>query len=323
MNNPLITVIIPCYKVEQYLPKCINSVLTQTYTNLEIILVDDGSPDNCGNICDNYAQKDSRIKVIHKTNGGLSDARNKGIDIAHGEYITFIDSDDYVSNNYIEVLYNLLKDNNAQMSICLPYCISEMNETIIRINKKNKKIIFNSEEALISMFYQKDFDTSAWAKLYHQSLFKNIRYPQHILYEDLPTTYKLIQLCTTIAMTTQQNYFYLLRNNSIEGSPFKAIKYESLMKVVHQLENDMNLMRKDVQKALASRIVSFAFHILLDVPKNEQTIRHSILQIIKKYRLTVLFDRKSRKKARIACLLSYFGQFFIDILANKGKSRMA
>lgn len=161
MNNPLITVIIPCYKVEQYLPKCINSVLTQTYTNLEIILVDDGSPDNCGNICDNYAQKDSRIKVIHKTNGGLSDARNKGIDIAHGEYITFIDSDDYVSNDYIEVLYNLLKENNAQMSICLPYCISEMNETIIRINNKNKKIIFNSEEALISMFYQKDFDTSA------------------------------------------------------------------------------------------------------------------------------------------------------------------
>lgn len=322
MSQPLITVIIPCYNVEKYLSKCIDSVLVQTYVNLEIILIDDGSPDNCGKICDEYAQKDIRIHVIHKLNGGLSDARNKGLDIACGEYITFIDSDDYISNDYIETLYNLSMEYNAQMSICLPCVVNEIDGNIISINKKTKKKILKSDEALIAMFYQKEFDTSAWAKLYHKSLFDNIYYPEHILYEDLATTYKLIQRCTTIAITTQQNYFYLLRENSIEGSPFNPLKYKSLIKVIYQLENDMLLMKKDIQKALASRITSFAFHVLLDVPKEEQETRNSILQIIKKYRLTVMLDNKSRKKTRIACLLSYFGYFFIDILATKGKSRI-
>ena len=112
MDKDLISIIVPIYNVEKYIKKCIDSIINQTYTNLEIILVDDGSPDNCGKICDKYKEKDDRIKVIHKKNGGLSDARNAGIDIATGEYITFIDSDDYVAENYIEVLYNLCKEQN-------------------------------------------------------------------------------------------------------------------------------------------------------------------------------------------------------------------
>lgn len=102
MLQPLISVIVPCYNVEEYLPKCIESILNQTYRNLEILLVDDGSPDNCGRICDEYAAKDSRIRIIHKKNGGLSDARNAALDVMTGEYVTFIDSDDYVSDDYVE-----------------------------------------------------------------------------------------------------------------------------------------------------------------------------------------------------------------------------
>ncbi len=322
MEKPLISVIIPCYKVEQYLHKCIDSILIQSYTNIEIILIDDGSPDQSGHICDMYAQKDSRIKVIHKSNGGLSDARNKGIDIAHGEYLTFIDSDDYISKDYIEVLYNLLKENNAQISICLPCCIDINGKVISKKIKVNEKKTFNSDEALISMFYQKDFDTSAWGKLYHNSLFKEIRYPLHILYEDLPTTYRLIQLCKTIVLTTQQNYFYLIRDNSIEGSPFKPIKLQSFIKIVHQLENVMPQMKKSVQKALICRIVSFAFHILLDVPKEEKDARKLLLRTIRKYRNSIINDKNSRKKTKMACILSYFGSVPINILATKGKSRI-
>ena len=107
MLQPLISVIVPCYNVEEYLPKCIESILNQTYRNLEILLVDDGSPDNCGRICDEYAAKDSRIRIIHKKNGGLSDARNAALDVMTGEYVTFIDSDDYVSDDYVEYLYKL------------------------------------------------------------------------------------------------------------------------------------------------------------------------------------------------------------------------
>lgn len=109
MLQPLISVIVPCYNVEEYLPKCIESILNQTYRNLEILLVDDGSPDNCGRICDEYAAKDSRIRIIHKKNGGLSDARNAALDVMTGEYVTFIDSDDYVSDDYVEYLYKIIK----------------------------------------------------------------------------------------------------------------------------------------------------------------------------------------------------------------------
>ena len=111
MLQPLISVIVPCYNVEEYLPKCIESILNQTYRNLEILLVDDGSPDNCGRICDEYAAKDSRIRIIHKKNGGLSDARNAALDVMTGEYVTFIDSDDYVSDDYVEYLYKIIKES--------------------------------------------------------------------------------------------------------------------------------------------------------------------------------------------------------------------
>ena len=111
MNKEVISIVVPIYKVEKYIKKCIDSIIEQTYKNLEIILVDDGSPDGCAKICDEYAKKDKRIKAIHKENGGLSDARNVGIDISTGKYICFVDSDDYIENNYIELLYKCIVEN--------------------------------------------------------------------------------------------------------------------------------------------------------------------------------------------------------------------
>ena len=122
MNRPLISVIVPVYNVEQWLPRCIESLLIQTYPNIEIILSDDGSTDECGVICDEYSKKDNRIKVIHKNNGGLSDARNCAIKQANGEYLTFVDSDDYVTNDYVETLYNLCEKYDAKMSVA-DWCI--------------------------------------------------------------------------------------------------------------------------------------------------------------------------------------------------------
>ena len=168
--QPLISIVIPVYKVEKYLERCILSIINQNYSNLEIILVDDGSPDDCGLICDNWAKIDNRIRVIHKENGGLSDARNAGIKIATGEFITFIDSDDYVLDNYIEYLLELIFKYNADIAICNFHQLFEETNRKVFVGGKVEKI-FNSEEAIETMLYDRDFYTCAWGKLYRKSFF--------------------------------------------------------------------------------------------------------------------------------------------------------
>ena len=305
MNSPLITVIVPCYKVERYLHKCVNSILLQTYTNLEIILVDDGSPDNCGKICDEYLEKDSRIKVIHKENGGLSDARNVAIDIAIGEYITFIDSDDYVSVDYIETLYNLIEKYNCQISIVLPQTFHEGQEPVCS-NDSYHEICYSSKEAMEQMFYQTTFDNTAWGKLYHKSVFATgIRYPKGLLYEDLPTTYLLFNLVDKITFCNKKCYFYLLRNDSIEGSAFSTSKMDSALRIFDMMDRNTEIFSK-IRKAYNCRMLSFSFHLLLKMPESYNN-RNVLYHRIKELRKGVLLDSKARRKARIASLLSYLG----------------
>ena len=198
-----VSVIIPVYKVEKYLEKCIDSVINQSYSNLEIILVDDGSPDNCGKICDKYAKKDNRIRVIHKTNGGLSDARNNGIKIATGNYIAFIDSDDYVTEDYIEYLLKLIIDNNSDISIVMPYEVDE-NYIVKKIFKREKIYNYNSNDALKTMLYQKKFETSAWGKLFKKNVVNGIYFPTGKIYEDIGTIYKYILRAKKITFSTIQ-----------------------------------------------------------------------------------------------------------------------
>ena len=171
---PLISVVIPVYNVEKYIDRCIDSVINQTYKNLEILLIDDGSKDSSSEKCDLFAESDSRIKVVHKNNGGLSDARNKGIDIFQGEYITFIDSDDWINLEYIELLYKSIINNNADISI------SDMVDSDGKGYEKryntygiNEKV-YTPEEALYVILSQKEFNTSADGKLFKAKFFKNL-----------------------------------------------------------------------------------------------------------------------------------------------------
>lgn len=302
---PLITIIIPVYKVEEYIHKCVNSVLNQTYNNLEIFLVDDGSPDNCGEICEDYSKKDHRIKVIHKNNGGLSDARNVAIDIANGEYITFVDSDDYVSKDYIEVLYELIEKYQCKISVSAFLKFKEDYQFIDK-NEIIKENLFSCEDAIKEMFYQRKFDTSAWAKLYHKSLFSDgIRYPKGLLYEDLATTYKLFLKSDKIAFSNKKTYFYLIRSNSIEGSSFSPKKIESTIKIINQLESDFYSLPQ-YKKSLHARIVGFCFHILVSMPMIYKD-RFILISKIKVYRAGIIFDNRSKLKTRITLLLTFFG----------------
>lgn len=302
---PLISIIVPCYKVEKYLPKCIDSIINQSYKNLEIILVDDGSPDNCGKICDNYALNDNRIKVIHKNNGGLSDARNVAINIAKGEYLTFIDSDDYVSSNYIMHLFQIAKQNDCQISVVQPLIFKEENSPAIHPIKSQIEVL-TPLEAIKSMFYQRKFETSAWGKLYHKSLFETgIRYPKGLLFEDNPVTFRLLYQSNKVVISNQKLYFYLIRTNSIEGSFFDENKISSAVAILKLMYAYPNIT-KLVIPAFKCKITSLAFHFILKMPETSLETKE-IYKLITRYRTSVIFDNNARLKTRLACILSYLG----------------
>lgn len=177
MEDTKITLIIPIYNVEPYLRTCVDSVLAQTYTNLEIFLVDDGSPDRSGEICDEYARSDARIRVIHKENGGLSDARNVAMDAATGTYITFIDSDDWVSASYIENLYGAISRDDAELAISGFENAFTLGKTRPADNHLQGYYCLTPIECLRRLLYQDGIDTMAWGKLYRRELFDSLRFP--------------------------------------------------------------------------------------------------------------------------------------------------
>lgn len=213
MKDETISVIVPVYKVEKYIRKCIDSIINQTYKNLEIILVDDGSPDNCPQICDEYAQKESRIKVIHQENMGVSVARNNGIEIATGKYIGFVDSDDYIESTMFEDLLDALVKNDAQMSICNFNVITD-KEKYIRNKYPNEKT-YNKKEILRELILDKNIQSYPWNKLYVKKLFDTIRFPAGKNYEDIGTTFYLIEKCERIQLIGKAEYNYINRNDSI------------------------------------------------------------------------------------------------------------
>ena len=210
MQNPLISIIVPIYKVETYIKKCVDSILNQAYKNLEVILVDDGSPDNCGDICDEYSLIDNRVKTIHKKNGGLSSARNAGLDVASGDYIGFVDSDDWIESDMYESLYKTLTERKADISVCGRYIVEDGRITTISDTEEVQ--VFTKQEALSQLVLDEynGIKNFAWDKLYKKELFENIRYPEGKYYEDIFTTYKLFSLSNMIAEIKSPKYYYFL-----------------------------------------------------------------------------------------------------------------
>lgn len=303
----LISVVVPVYKVEKYLNRCVDSIINQTYKNLEIILVDDGSPDGCPEICDEYAKKDSRIKVIHKENGGLSDARNVGIDIAKGKFITFIDSDDYINGNYIELLYHTCIENEADMAITSHKVIYE-NGTVIE-KETEEKINLNSKDVLNRILYDDGIDLSAWAKLYKRELFKEIRYPKDRLFEDAATTYKLIDECDKISINSKSTYNYIIRKDSITNKDFSKSKMDLIISTKEMTEYIKNKY-PDLEKACNRRLM-YAYLSTLSQLANSTTRSKEyitiIMQYINKNRKIVLKDNKIPRRDRLALYSTCFG----------------
>lgn len=221
-----ISVIVPVYKVEQYLRKCVDSILAQTYQNLEIILVDDGSPDACGTICDEYAKQDSRITVIHKPNGGLSDARNAGLDLMTGKYVAFVDSDDWIMPRMYETLLQMLKQFQADIAFGAVADDLEQDGKATTVKVSNYGDEPFSESAAEAMRRYFHGSWAAWDKLYKADLFRDIRYPVGEINEDEAIVLQLLSKCTCVCYTNEVFYHYMRRpsSGSITAASFSVKK---------------------------------------------------------------------------------------------------
>ena len=260
----LISVIVPIYKVEDYLPKCVESIRNQTHSNLEIILVDDGSPDGCGAICDDFAKKDSRIRVIHKENGGLSDARNVGIEVAKGDYLAFVDSDDWLEPDAFEAMLALAEKYDAKMVCAGRYNEDGATGTQSKGLCPEKEEFVPGKELVRRIFRWDHLDSAAWDKLYARELFQEIRYPVGRVVEDVPTTYHLVLLAGGAAMLPRPIYHYLCREQSITNAPVSpksfhgpenaALVYEDIRAAYPELEPDARYFRTMYQRYIVQEL---------------------------------------------------------------------
>lgn len=226
-SKGLISIIVPVYNVEQYLDQCVQSIVEQTYSNIEIILVDDGSTDNCPAMCNSWAEKDTRVKVIHKTNGGLSDARNAGLAVAKGEYVGFIDSDDYISKDMYELLLNSILDNNSDISICGIQLFWE-DGTEPKMLSADGSYVLNKEEALLSVINESLIKQPVVYKLYKYNLIKDLLFPVGKYHEDVFWTYLAVARAENISIFDNPCYFYRQRNNSIMNSSYSLKRLDGL-----------------------------------------------------------------------------------------------
>lgn len=214
-KQPLVSVIIPVYNIENLLTACVDSVLGQDYRRLEILLVDDGSTDSSGVLCDQLSGSDPRVRVIHKQNGGLSDARNVGIRNSRGKLVTCIDGDDYVTPRYVSNLVSCFHADQVDIAVTgferVPPGFSRRNQVSLVSEPK----LLTADQALLDLFYQRTFATSAWGKLYRRELFDGIEYPVGEIHEDLPVTYRLVDRARKVAFTGTKDYFYVQHGASI------------------------------------------------------------------------------------------------------------
>lgn len=316
MDN-LISIIVPIYNVEKYLEQCLESIYNQSYLNFEAILVDDGSCDSSASICQKYMAKDSRFKYYYKQNGGLSDARNYGVFHAKGQYITFLDSDDYIDKEYLTVLYNNLIKNDVDISVVNYRRIDDTGKIYKEIfNKKDRKI--SNYEALENIFYQKNISISACGKLFKKNIVISNKYPKGLLYEDIYTVPRFFSDSKNVFCSSKTLLNYRIRAGSITQSEFKKNDFDMINNTI----NVFNYLKKTnsdfTSKSIYSYIFSKASTLIFlinnsEIEYSEQIVYCSeIWKFIKKYRNIVLFDRKSRIMNKIGALASFFGlRFFV------------
>ena len=315
-KEPLISIVVPVYKVEEYIDRCIQSITNQTYENIEIILVDDGSPDNCGKICDSYAKKDKRIKVIHKENGGLSDARNAGIEKANGKYISFIDSDDYIEKDYIKILYKAIDQEDIDIAIGSHTVLYDTGAIIKKATGEEK--ILEPKEVLERILYDDNIDYSAWAKLYKMELFNEIRYPKGRVFEDAATTYRVIDISRKIAITSKPIYNYIIRSDSISNAKF-SLKKMDLITSTEEMCNYIKEKYPTLESACNRRLMWAYLSTLSQLAMCKDKYPREQKQMttyIKNHGLEQLKDKRVPKRDKMGIVATMMGFGFYKFMWN-------
>lgn len=310
---PLISVIIPVYNVAKLLERCVESVRSQVYPNLEIILVDDGSTDMGGTFCDVFAKKDHRVKVIHQPNQGLSAARNAGLKIATGKWITFVDSDDTIRPELIDTLHRMCYTERVKMSICGFYEVKSDGEGTIEPQQPSTEKVLDTLECLRAMLCEDGFTMSAWGKLYAKELFDLVTFPEHRLYEDVGTTYKLVLQCDRIAVSSFRGYNYYQNDNSITKQAFSLRKMD-LIDLTDQMCDEITKWGKDQPPAARTMLANLT-------KKRRMHARFSILrQIVTVEEGNTSVDTRSLQNAEQSTV-KYLRKHKNDILKNLLASR--
>lgn len=314
-HEPLISVIVPVYNVERYLDQCLESIVGQSYRHLEILVVDDGSTDGSGEMCDRWVERDERIRVIHQPNGGLSAARNTALDVMTGDMVIMVDSDDVLHPEAATTLLHAIESNNADIVVgdYITVIGDEQPQWPETQNNGSKYRSFTQCEALLAVFYQSGLTHSAWARIYRARLFDDIRYPVGRLYEDLAIIYPLLKKCEIIGKIDACVYGYRQRENSIleHFSPRRA----DVLTICEELENLTRSTDDQYYKAVQSRLLSAYFNILLlshhDRHSNHKDLQDRCWSGIKRLRLGCLTDSNVRLKNKLGILASLVGRNFL------------
>ncbi|MBT2679817.1 glycosyltransferase [Bacillus sp. ISL-35] len=321
--NPKISIIVPVYKVEKYLHKCINSILAQTFTDFELILIDDGSPDNCGRICDKYARKDSRVSVIHKENGGLASARNAGLDIAKGEYIGFVDSDDWIESDMYELLYDLCTENDCDISN-----ISSIIYFKDRIQKNGTHplIVHQKSEAMKAMLVGDLYDEVVWTKLIKRTLLEDIRFSEGMVYEDTAFTYKVIHKSKKVCSIGAPKYHYIKREESIMDNAKKSIRIDAVL-IYDEMFKFMEKYYPDLTSLVSLKLANSALVIMNAISGHDEFNKYknhfkTVTNILNSYYSTLMRLKEYPRNVKILLTAAKCHPIFYKLLVNQLPRRM-
>lgn len=323
MNDDLISIIVPIYNVERYIKQCINSIVRQSYKNIEVILIDDGSKDNSGIICDYYSTKYKQVKVIHKENEGVSVARNIGIELSIGKYITFIDADDFVEPTYVESLYKQCVDKNADLSICGAIDIDDKNK-IIKTSIEYSKLV-DVQEAIKELLNEKYYSSVVWAKMYRRDLFKNIKFNKDIkIAEDLDVLYRVIDRCNLINIDTSKKlYYYRNRENSATTANYNN-DWNNEIKICEDIISFIKNKYPDILYFAIKRYIRINVTCINKIMKNNLNKKEELIELqnnIKKYKKNYLKNNNISIKNKIKYLvvIQKYPILRIIYLSNKMK----
>lgn len=302
--NIWVSVIVPVYNVELYLKECIDSIINQTFEDIEMILVDDGSTDNSGRMCDEFLNVDSRIRVIHKKNGGLSSARNAGLEIAQGKYISFVDSDDYLNMNMIYLMVKTMEKSKADI-----VCCDFTSEEFRHVNGGNV-ISYTRYDAISMLLDDSGFKCYAWNKLYKKDLFGEIRYPDGKLFEDIKTSYLLFKNSSKITYLKEELYFYRIREGSITKYKFTERNHDEV-DAINFVMNDASNTQPfpcDIERFALGFMGYYLCYVKKGIRANAN-IQNDVVELkaFIKENFRSIFNRKNiSKKKKIQLLMFFF-----------------